>query len=83
MNAINPKQDFQDHGGPYVEEARKQLPQVWFRQAANAALAQMAHDGSTEDELKGARTYLGLLINIAEKPVMPERMPVSRLETLG
>lgn len=80
MNQINPKLDFQTFMPNYAEEIRRQAPQPWFRHACNVALAQLAHQGASAEELSGARRFLGILSNLGEMTPEPIRLPVKTLD---
>lgn len=51
-----------------------------FLQALNSAMSEFAMRETTPDELKGARRFISLLLNIAEKESTPERMPPKKLD---
>lgn len=80
MNAISPKQDFQNFQGVLVDDARKQTAQAWFLVSANFALAQLAWNGASSDELNGARKFLTILVNIGEPPVELPVFPKKQLD---
>lgn len=79
MAAISPKADFMQMQPDAAKEARSQLPLPWFRMATQAALAHFALTGPTTEEMAGARKFLGLLVDIGEPFVEPQRLPVKTL----
>lgn len=80
MNQIDPKLDFQTFTPTYSDEIRKNAPQPWFRYSCNVALAKMAYDGSTTEELAGARKFLEALYNLGEVRTELPRLPVKTLD---
>lgn len=51
-----------------------------FLQGLSSSLSELAMRNITADELKGARRFIDVLLNIAEKESTPERMPVKKLD---
>ncbi len=82
MNTTDPKHDFLTFLSAYADELRKQAPQPWFRQSCNVALAQLAHNGATAEELTGVRRFVKILCNLAEQEVEPVRLPVKSLDDI-
>lgn len=56
--------DKDEFSAPWKDEARQRL----FHEAATHALAKMALDGATAEEMAGVKKFLVLLLNCAEKP---------------
>ena len=56
--------DNSDLSSPRKDEARQRM----FHEAATHALAKLAWDGATADEMAGAKKFLVLLLNCAETP---------------
>lgn len=82
MAATNPKNTFQEFHPDAAQSARAQFPQPWFCTASMAAVAEMASQGATTDEMRGAQKLLTILINIGEGESEVPRLPVKTLETL-
>lgn len=53
---------------------------TYFLQGLSSSLAEFAQRDATSEELKGARRFIAVLLNIAEDETTPTRMPVKRLD---
>lgn len=77
--SLSPKSLFQQNEDQ-VKAFKAISHNTHFLQGLSSALAEFAGRDASPDELKGARRFIQVLLNIAEKETVPERMPVKRLD---
>lgn len=77
--SLSPKSLFQQNEDQ-VKAFRAISHNTHFLQGLSSSLAEFAQGSVSADELKGARRFIGVLLNIAEKPGTPDRLPVKKLD---
>jgi hypothetical protein len=78
MLALSPITHFQKTRATDAEELFKAVRTVWMTSALTHALAEMSGRNATNDELRGARIFIGILLNMAEPipapaPPLPDK----------
>ena len=82
MSDFSPKSQFILYHKEEAEALHQQSSERWFKISLNSALAQLAIHGASSDELKGARAFIDVLLNLPLTTKI-ERLPIKTLEVLG
>jgi hypothetical protein len=82
MNEFNPKAQFLLYHKPEAELLQQQSAERWFKISLSSALAELAGRGANPDELKGARAFISVLLNLPEQLTIT-KLPIKSLEVLG
>lgn len=79
MNDFVPRDLFQQRRND-AETLAAQANEPYMRTAMVYALSQLALNGASEAELKGARAFIHTFLNLSEKPSAPVTYPPKTLE---
>lgn len=82
MTEFSPKNLFQSLHKDEVEALQAQRSERWLKLAFSAAMAELACRGASSDEIKGARAFVDVLLNLPDTQKL-ERLPIKSLEVLG
>ena len=78
MKALSPIAHFQQVRPTEAEELFKAVRTSWMTSALTYSLAEMSGRSATNDELRGARLFISILLNLAEPipapaPPLPDK----------
>jgi hypothetical protein len=79
MTTLSPKTNFLLYAKPAAEELQKQRESSWLTVSLTYALAQMAHEGHSKEELLGAREFINTLQNLWEPVPKDVKLPAQTL----
>jgi hypothetical protein len=82
MTEFSPKNLFQSLHKDETEALQRERSERWMKLAFTAALAELACRGASSDEIKGARAFVDVLLNLPDTQKL-ERIPIKSLEVLG
>jgi hypothetical protein len=77
----SPKEVFYTCHPSAAEDLQKFREAIWMKVAVNYTLAELANNGATQEQLKGARDFVNTFLHLWEKPEAPKKLPVKALET--
>lgn len=80
MNSLVPKDLFQTSRKEDSETLAQQVASPWMRTAMVYTLSQMALSGATQDELRGAKTFINTFLNLSEQPPETQNYPAKTLQ---
>lgn len=79
---MSPTEQLNKFHGPVAAILREQSQLPWFLTSSTFALAQLAENGATFDEMNGATRYLEILRKMAAEKVELQKLPVKSLKVL-
>lgn len=80
MELLSPRENFATHHKASAEELSKHVRTKWLSDSTDYVLAQIAFQGATAEQLKGARTFVEVFHALGEKTEAPLRFPKKQLE---
>ena len=81
MTELDPKSQFQAFHPEEATQLQANRESRWLKTSLLYTLANMTHQGATEAELRGARRFVSVLLNLWEKASPPVTYPVKTLDT--
>lgn len=79
---MSPKEQLNKFHQPVAATLREQTQLPWFLTSSTFALAELAQNGATFDEMNGATRYLEILRTLAAEEMELTKLPVKSLKVL-
>jgi len=75
MTPLNPSSSFRLRHSESALQLAVSSDVKWLRDGLDYALAQVAHEGASADELRGINRFIAIFLNQATEPKQPQPLP--------